>query len=75
MINQDYMKIDELRDLQLTRLQNTVQKAYDSIEFFRKSLDEISFKPADIKSLEDIKSLPFYHKKRLAGQLSLRPAF
>jgi len=65
MTNQDYMKIDELRDLQLTRLQNTVNKAYESIEFFRKRLDEVSFKRSDIKSLEDIKSLPFTAKKDL----------
>lgn len=65
MTNQDYMEVDELRELQLTRLQNTVQKAYASIEFFRKSLDEISFKPSDIKSLTDIESLPFISKNDL----------
>lgn len=65
MTNQDCMKLNELRDLQLTRLRNTVKKAYDSIEFFKKSFDEVSFKPADIKSLEDIKYLPFSAKTDL----------
>ncbi len=65
MSNKDYIKIEELRALQLVRLKNTVQKAYENIEFFRKRLDEISFKPTDIKSLEDIKSLPFTIKSDL----------
>ncbi len=65
MTNQDYMKLDELKALQLARIQDTVQKAYDNIEFFRKSLDEISFKPADIKSLKNIRSLPFTVKNDL----------
>jgi len=65
MTDKDCIKIEELRALQLTRLQDIVQKAYDNISLFRKRLDEISFKPADIKSLEDIRYLPFTMKSDL----------
>ena len=65
MTDKDCIKIEELRALQLTRLQYIVQKAYGNIDLFRKRLDEISFKPSDIKSLEDIKSLPFTMKSDL----------
>jgi len=65
MTDKDFIKLEELRALQLTRLQNIVQKAYDNVELFRTRLDEISFKPTDIKSLEDIASLPFTAKSDL----------
>lgn len=65
MTNKDFIKLEELRALQLARLQDVVQKAYDNIEFFRMRLDEISFKPHDIKSLEDITELPFTTKTDL----------
>jgi len=59
------MKLEELLALQLARLQNIVQRAYDNVDFFRKRLDEISFKPGDLKSLEDITNLPFTMKTDL----------
>jgi phenylacetate-CoA ligase len=65
MTDKDFMKLEELRTLQLARLQNIVQRAYVNVDFFRKRLDEISFKAADIKSLEDIVNLPFTMKTDL----------
>ena len=65
MTNKDFIKLEELRVLQLSRLQNIVQRAYDNVELFRTRLDEISFKPDDIKSLEDIVKLPFTTKSDL----------
>ncbi|MCK4982587.1 MAG: phenylacetate--CoA ligase [Victivallaceae bacterium] len=65
MTDKDFIKLEELRALQLARLQNIVQRAYDNVDFFRKRLDEISFKPDDIKSLEDISNLPFTMKTDL----------
>jgi phenylacetate-CoA ligase len=61
----DCMELGELRALQLTRLQNIVKRAYDNVEFFRSRLDEIYFKPEDIKSLEDIARIPFTVKTDL----------
>ena len=65
MTDKDCMKLEELRALQLTRLQMIVQRVYDNVDLFKKRLDEISFKPDDIKSLEDIIRLPFTTKNDL----------
>jgi len=65
MTDKDFITLEELRDLQLTRLQNIVQRAYDNVALFRTRLDEISFKPGDIKSLDDITNLPFIAKTDL----------
>jgi phenylacetate-CoA ligase len=65
MTNKDFIKLEELRALQLDRLQNIVQKAYDNVELFRTRLDDVSLKPADIKSLKDIEKLPFTAKSDL----------
>ena len=58
----DFMPVDELRDVQLSRLQNIVAHAYNNVEFFRKRMDENGVKPADVKTLSDIQKLPFSKK-------------
>ena len=61
----DYLKKDVLRDLQLKRLQHTVQHTYANVASYRKKMDERNVKPEDIKSLEDISKLPFTIKADL----------
>jgi phenylacetate-CoA ligase len=61
----DYVQVDYLRSLQLTRLQKTVQLAYDRVELFRTRMDNLKLKPADIKSLDDLSKLPFTVKTDL----------
>jgi phenylacetate-CoA ligase len=65
MTDKDFMQQEELRALQLTRLQDIVKRVYDNVDFFRKRLDEISFRPEDLKSPEDMKTLPFTAKSDL----------
>lgn len=50
---------DEFRGLQLERLQNTVQRVYDNVAFYRERFQEMGISPEDIKSLEDLQKLPF----------------
>lgn len=54
--------IDELRALQLQRLQETVQYAYGKSPVYRKKFDEHGVHPDDIKGLEDLSKLPFTTK-------------
>ncbi|MCU0857472.1 MAG: phenylacetate--CoA ligase [Pontiellaceae bacterium] len=61
----DYLVPDELRALQLIRLQDTVQRCYDNVELFRKRMDERGLKPADIQCLDDVAKLPFTQKTDL----------
>jgi len=55
----DIKSEEELKEIQLRGLQWTVKHAYEGSEFYRKKLDEAGVKPEDIKTLEDIKRLPF----------------
>lgn len=61
----DYLPLEQLRELQLARLQRMVAKAYAQVPFFRAKMDELKVVPSDIKKLEDIARLPFSVKKDL----------
>lgn len=55
----------ELEALQLRRLQATVRRAYDKVEFYRRGMDQQGISPEDIRSLADIRLLPFTTKSDL----------
>ncbi len=55
---------EELARLQLERLQQTVRKCMNS-PFYKKRFDEMGLKPEDIRSLEDVRKLPFTTKQDL----------
>ena len=52
-----------LKALQLERLQAIVERAYRENAFYRNLYDEAGVKPGAIRSLEDIRKLPFLEKK------------
>ena len=54
----------EIEALQLERLQATVQHCMNS-PFYRSRFEEIGLKPEDIKSLDDIRRIPFTTKQDL----------
>ncbi len=56
---------EALEALQLKRLKNTVERVYNLVPFYRKKFEEASIKPEDIKSLDDLKRLPFTTKDDL----------
>ena len=51
--------VQELEAFQLEGLKWTVDHAYHGSDFYRKKFDEAGVTPKDIKSLEDIRLLPF----------------
>ncbi len=55
----------ELEELQLNRLRATAERVYDKVPFYRTKFDENGIKPQDIKSLDDLKRLPFTKKNNL----------
>ncbi|MCR3753970.1 phenylacetate--CoA ligase PaaK [Lentzea californiensis] len=57
--------IDELRALQLERLQWSVRHAYENVPHYRASLDASGVHPGDVKSLSDLAKLPFTTKADL----------
>lgn len=61
-----YKSYDELAEIQLKGLQWTVNHAYNGSEVYRAKLDRAGVKPEDIKSLDDLRRLPFTTAKELA---------
>jgi phenylacetate-CoA ligase len=57
------MSRDELADLQGKRLKALVGRCYNNVAFYKKKLDEVGITPEDIKSIDDIKKLPFTTKE------------
>ena len=54
-----FKNLEELKEHQLKGLQWTVTHAYNGSSFYKKRLDESGVAPADIATLDDIRSLPF----------------
>lgn len=55
----------DLEHLQGERLKKLVSRVYHNVEYYRKKMQEKDLSPYDIKSLEDIKKLPFTTKEDL----------
>jgi phenylacetate-CoA ligase len=55
----------ELAALQLERLQWTVRHAYDNVPLYTRKLDEAGVKPDSIRTLDDVRRLPFTTKDDL----------
>lgn len=58
---------DELQDLQLERLQMTLNRAYTKVDFYRQRFDQANLLPEDVQSLEDLRKLPFTTREDLAA--------
>ncbi len=50
---------DELRALQLKRLQGMLARLYTRVPHYRAKLDGVGFAPGDLTSLDDLRALPF----------------
>jgi len=62
---EERMSRDEIRALQLERLRWTVRHAYDSVPLYTRKLDDAGVAPGDIRTLEDVRLLPFTTKEDL----------
>lgn len=59
------MSREEIRALQLTKLQRQVAMIYDKVAWYREKMDAMGVKPSDIRSLDDVRLLPFTDKTAL----------
>jgi phenylacetate-CoA ligase len=55
----------ELKALQLERLQKLVHRVYEKNTYYKKRFDDAHLKPTMIKTLDDLKKLPFLTKQDL----------
>ncbi len=56
---------DEIVAIQNEKLVKQVRRVYDNVAYYRKKMDEKGVKPEDIRSIEDIRLLPFLSKADL----------
>ncbi len=61
----EMMPRDELEQLQLERLQSTVNRMYRNVKFYRNRFDEAGIMPGDILSHADLGKVPFTTKEDL----------
>lgn len=59
------MSRDELKQVQLERLQASVNRAYEKVAFYKRVFDQEGVSPEDVKSLEDLARLPFTTREDL----------
>ena len=59
------MDRDEMRRCQSKRLVDLVERIYNNVPFYRTKMQESDLAPEDIKSVDDLKRLPFTHKQDL----------
>ncbi len=65
--NEEYetMPREALEAIQLRRLQSVVVRVYNTVPFYKKCFDEAGVKPDDIRTLDDLRKLPFTYKDNL----------
>ena len=56
---------DSLQQIQLERLQATLNRVYRSVTFYRNLLDEAGIAPEDVTSLADVSRIPFTTREEL----------
>ena len=59
------MDRQQLTELQGERLRDMVERIYFNVPFYRTRLQEMGIEPGDIRSLDDLKKLPFTTKQDL----------
>lgn len=59
------MPVKKLKELQLERLKWSVNHAYKNVKHYREAFDKAGFKPRMLKSLDDIRNIPFLMKKEM----------
>ena len=59
------MPREALEAIQVRRLQATAARVYNTVPFYRKRFDEVGVKPDQIRTLDDLRKLPFTYKDDL----------
>jgi phenylacetate-CoA ligase len=61
------MNREDLEQVQLERLQSTLNRAYKNVSFYTKQFDSLGFHPSALVSVQDIRRLPFTTRKDLGN--------
>ncbi len=63
-----YKKPEELKGLQLKRLQKLLQHAYENCPFYHQRMDEAGLCPAEFNSLDELRALPVLSKQDIQNR-------
>jgi len=63
---------EELRALQLTKLQNTLKQVYEKVPFYKEKFDAAGIRVTDFGTLDQLSALPFTKKADLWENYPLR---
>jgi phenylacetate-CoA ligase len=66
---------EELRELQLLKLQRLCEWAYATTPFHRRKFEEAGFKPEQIRKLDDIRRIPFMTREEWMQSIMEQPMF
>lgn len=58
----------EIEEIQLAKLKETVKRVYENLPAYRAKMDAVGVKPEHIKTLADIKYMPFITKQDMRDQ-------
>ena len=61
------MPREELRELQLERMRESLRNAYENVPLYRERFDAAGVTPDDLESLEDIAKFPYRPRLVLDG--------
>lgn len=64
----DFMPVEELRAMQLAKLQKLIPYEYERVPLFRRRCDEKGVKPRDLVTLRDLGKFPFMKKTDLRDE-------
>ena len=67
----DFTPVDELRKMQLEKLQKLIPYEYENVALFRRRCDEKGVKPRDLATLADLAKFPFMKKTDLRDEYPL----
>ncbi|MBQ8513971.1 MAG: phenylacetate--CoA ligase [Ruminococcus sp.] len=62
------MSYEDMRKLQEERLRNQVKHVYENVPYYKQLMEERGLTPDDIRTLDDLKKLPFLTKTDLRDQ-------
>jgi phenylacetate-CoA ligase len=55
----------KIKEIQIKRLKETVKRTYENVPFYKEKFKELKIKPENIKTLDDVRKLPFTTKDDL----------
>jgi phenylacetate-CoA ligase len=61
------MRAEDIEQLQLERLQSTLNRAYKNVPFYKKQFDALGVDPSVLGSVEDVQQLPFTTREDLGS--------